>query len=144
MDMECLSACTSLNVKKGGARLAKVMRTMAFLATELPTNPTDSTISDYDFELEKYNVGIKRASTQYFEDQDSNSQAYKIIILHCAPSMISKLKTMAVWIKIEEEQDRMGLIKLVHGDIFAQDGSRQSIAEYVSVMKKLFLLFQVK
>ncbi len=58
--------------------------------------------------------------------------------------MISKLKMMAGWIKIEEEQDGMGLIKLVHGAIFTQDGSRQSIAKYVSTMKKLFLLIQGK
>ena len=38
----------------------------------------------------------------------------------------------------------MILIKLVHGAIFAQDGSRQSIAEYVLAMKKLFFLFQGK
>ncbi len=55
--------------------------------------------------------------------------------------MVSKLETMAGWIKVEEDQDGMGIIKLVHGSIFAQDGSRQSIAEYVSVMKKLFLHF---
>ncbi len=38
----------------------------------------------------------------------------------------------------------MGLIKLVHAVIFEQDGSRHSIVEYVSTIKKLFLLFQKK
>ncbi len=72
--MECLSVCATLLVKKGGARLAKAMRTMAFPAPEIPTRPTDASADDYDFELEKYKEGLRRATQQHFRDQDNNLQ----------------------------------------------------------------------
>ncbi len=49
------------------------MRIMAFLAPELPTKPTDMSLFNYDFELEKYKEGIKRVITQHFRDQDNNA-----------------------------------------------------------------------
>ncbi len=60
--------------KKGGARLAKSMRTLAFPALEMPSKPKNSNADDYDFELEKYKEGIKRATLQNFRDQDNNLQ----------------------------------------------------------------------
>ncbi len=75
--MECLLAYASVSVKKGGVRLAKAMRVMAFPAPKLPMNTTNTTMPNYNFELEKYNVGIKRANTQYFEGQDRKFQAQK-------------------------------------------------------------------
>ena len=142
--MECLLARVSLSVKRGEARLARAMRTMAFQPLKMLNKLTDTNTLGYDFEMEKYKEGLKRASQKHFCDQDNNLQAYKKVYLHCTPSMITKLEMMAGWIKIEEEQDGIGLIKLVHSAIFSQDGSWQSIAEYISVMKKLFLLFQGK
>ena len=64
--MECLMACASLSVKKGGETLAKAMRTMAFLAPELPEKPTDVNALGYDFKLEKYKEGLRRASQKHF------------------------------------------------------------------------------
>ncbi len=93
--------------------------TMAFPTPELPTKPMDMNTTDYYFKLEKYKKRIKRDSTHHFRDQDNNAQAYKMVILHCAPSMISMLNTMVGWIKVQEDQDWVGLIKLVHVNIFA-------------------------
>ncbi len=120
-DIECLLVCASLLVKKGGARLANSMRTMAFQAPEMPMKLTDLTAADYNFELEKYKEGLRRATQYHFGDQDNNLKAYKIVYSHCAPRMISKIKTIARWINVQEDQDGMGLIKIVHGAIFAHD-----------------------
>ena len=90
------------------------MRTMTFPTPNLPTKLKDTNFLNYDFELSQYDVGIKRSNNQYFDNQDSNSQANKIGVSHYALSMISKLKTMAGWIKVQEEQDGMGQIKLVN------------------------------
>ena len=107
-------------------------------------DPTYALADNYDFVLKKYKEGLRRATQQNFGDQDNNLQGYEIVHSHCTPSMVSKLEMMAGWIKVQEDQDGMGLIKLVCGAIFAQDGSRQSIDEYMSAMKKTFLLFQGK
>ncbi len=56
--------------------------------------------------------------------------------------MVSKLKMMAGWIKVQEDQYGMGLIKLVHSAIFSQHGSRQSISEYMSAMKNSSFFFK--
>ncbi len=64
--------------------------------------PTNQSTGNYNYDLAKYELGIKRSSSQVFEDQDNNLQAYKIMILHCSPKMMSKLEMMAGWIKVQE------------------------------------------
>ncbi len=57
--------------------------------------------------------------------------------------MTSKHKTMADLIRVKEQQDGMGLIKLIRNAIFEQGSSNQSIMEFVAAMKKI-LVFQKK
>ncbi len=74
-DMERLLVCASLSVKRGGAMLARAMRTMAFPAPKFPKKPTDANTPNYNFKMEKYKEGLKRASQQHFSNQDNNLQA---------------------------------------------------------------------
>ncbi len=55
-----------------------------------------------------------------------------------------KLESTADFQRIEDEQDGMGFLKLLHSIYFQHDGAKQNIMEQVKTEKKLFLVYQAK
>ena len=76
--------------------------------------------------------------------EENNKNAYEIILKHCDPSMKMKLESTADFQQIEEEQDGMEFLKLLHSIYFQHDGAKQNIMELVKTEKKLFLIYQGK
>ena len=58
--------------------------------------------------------------------------------------METRLCRMEGWTDIEELQDRIKMVKLLHRVYFDTDGSKQSMREMVLADKKLYLCFQKK
>jgi hypothetical protein len=58
--------------------------------------------------------------------------------------MKTKLRRMEGWTDIEESQDGIKMVKLLHRVYFDTDGSKQSMREMVLADKKLYLCFQKK
>ena len=82
------------------------------------------------------------AKTQTWED--NCGKIFEKLSSHCAPTMKTKLRGMEGWSDIEEKQDGIKLVKLLHRVYFDTDGSRQSMREMVLADKKLYLCFQKK
>ena len=52
--------------------------------------------------------------------------------------MRSKLEGMDTWDKIEEDQDGLALVKMLHDTTFHKDGSNQSMVELVEEDKSIY------
>ncbi len=51
--------------------MANVMRIIEFSVPEMPSQPLDPKADDYNFELEKYKEGLRRATQQRVGNQDN-------------------------------------------------------------------------
>jgi hypothetical protein len=76
--------------------------------------------------------------------KENLGKSFKKLTSHCVPSMKTKLCGMEGWTNIEESQDGIKMVKLLHRVYFDTDGSKQSMREIVLADKKLFLCFHKK
>ena len=88
----------------------------------------------------KYEQFLKKQDTW----EENSGKISKKLSSHCAPTMKTKLCGMEGWTEVEDAQDGIRMIKLLHRVYFDTDGSKQSMREMVLADKKLYLCFQKK
>jgi hypothetical protein len=76
--------------------------------------------------------------------KENSGKIFEKLSSHCAPTMMTKLRGMEGWTEIEESQDGVKMVKLLHRVYFDTDGSKQSMQEMVLAGKKLYLCVQKK
>ncbi len=69
------------------------------------------------------------------EMEENNKNAYKLILKHCNLSMKMNLESTANFQRIEDKQDGMEFLKLLHSIYFRHDGAKQNIMELVKTEK---------
>ena len=74
--------------------------------------------------------------------EENNSKLYVRFMLHCSPSMETKLESMAGFEAVVNDLDGLGLIKLLRKAYFEQDGTKQAMLEIVEADKRLMLCWQ--
>ena len=59
---------------------------------------------------------------------ESNSTwLYNLILMHCPPNLKEVLKTMSSWKAVSEDQDAIGLLKMVHNVAHDQTEAKQMV-----------------
>jgi hypothetical protein len=76
--------------------------------------------------------------------KENSGKIFEKLSSHCAPIMKIKLLGMEGWTEIEESQDGVKMVKLLHRVYFDTGGSKQLMQEMVLADKKLYLCFQKK
>lgn len=135
-----ISGVVSGMIKHGGPKAAKAM---CKLEPPINVEPVEvDTTSGTIKQKIKYKNDFKKFLKNEEEWEESNQVIYEKVMDHCGPTMDTKLKGMSNWEKVSDEQDRLGLIKMLCGVYFNQDTSKQAMQELVSPDKRLFLLWQ--
>ncbi len=139
--LQSLSGIAASSTKYGGDRLARAIKKMGIEKNPEPDKPDGKSKT---LLVKKYERACKKWVKVEEEMEENNKNAYEIILKHCDPSMKMKLESTADFQRIEDEQDGIGLLKLLHSIYFQHDGAKQNIMELVKTEKKLFLIYQGK
>ncbi len=83
-------------------------------------NATEKEKSTFNYKMDKY----LREANQW---EENNSKLYVRFMLHCSPLMETKLQSMAGFETIQNNLDRLALIKLLCKGYFEQDSKKQTI-----------------
>jgi uncharacterized protein CbrC (UPF0167 family) len=91
---------------------------------------------------------FERKYTQFLKQEETwkenSGKIFEKLSSHCSPTMKTKLRGMQGWTEIEDMQDGIKMVKLLHRVYFDTDGSKQSVREMVLADKKLYLCYQKK
>ncbi len=122
--LQSLSGIATSSTKYGGARLTWDIRKMGFEDNPEPEEPDEKAKT---LVTKKYKRACKKWVKVEEEMEENNKNAYEIILKTCYPSMKMKLKSTANFQRIEDEQDSMDFLKLLHSLYFQHDGAKQNI-----------------
>ena len=89
-----------------------------------------------------YTYKMSRYLKELDQWEENNSKLYVRFMLHCSPSMETKLESMAGFDTVKDDLDGLGLIKLLRKAYFEQDGTKQAMLEIVEADKRLMLCWQ--
>ena len=76
--------------------------------------------------------------------EETSGRIFEKVSSYCLPNMKQEKPGMPGWEEINDDQDGISLIKLLHKVYFDTDGSKQSMQEIVTAHKKLYLGCQRK
>ena len=131
--LDSLSGHLAGALKNGGAAAAKAIRKMRPPDLSEPDEPGENATS-------KQKIGYEHKLKKALKDQDTwedtNGLIFEKFKEHCAESMMSKLSGMAAYDTLSDDQDGIGLVKLLREIYFEQDGTRQKMHEIVAAEKK--------
>jgi hypothetical protein len=140
--VESMAEHMSAALKYGGPEASKAIRKGENPIYKEPEEPTGDNIT------RKETMLFERKFNQFMKQQDTwKENAGKIfekLSSHCSPTMKTKLRGMQGWSEIEDNQDGIKMIKLLHRVYFDTDGSKQSVREMVLADKKLYICYQKK
>ena len=140
--MESMGEHMASTLKRGGPAASRAIKKAEVPYWKEPDEPTGDKVTRKQ-EL-RFDADWKawHEKTQIWED--NCGKIFEKLSSHCSPTMKTKLRGMEGWSDIEEKQDGIRLVKLLHRVYFDTDGSRQSMREMVLADKKLYLCFQKK
>ena len=61
----------------------------------------------------------------------NRARLYTLILVHCPPDLEEVLKTMSAWKQVSEEQDAIGLLKMVRNVAHDQTEAKQTVMRFV-------------
>ncbi len=120
--LQLLLGIAASSTKHGGAQLARAIRTMTFQDNPEPVKPGDKAST---LLKKKYKRACDKWVKVEEEAEEDIKTAYKLILKHCNPSMKMKLESTANFQRIEDEQDSMEFLKLLHSIYFQHDRAKQ-------------------
>ena len=110
--MERILGAVSGMIKHGGPKAAKAIRKLE-LPVNVEPNEQDKSVSP---KLKiKYKNHYKQFLNNGEEWENSNQVIYEKVMEHCGRTINTKLKGMPTWEKISDDQDGLGLIKMLRG-----------------------------
>jgi hypothetical protein len=120
--VDALAGHLVLSLKKGGPAMAMAMRNGKTPVFTYPTalDPTEQQdrLKVFGYELEFTRVdGEKRAFAE------NNNHAYELLTLHCSPATVMAMKSMKDYTKFSDNQDGIGLLKLIQSVSFNKNAS---------------------
>ena len=140
--MESMAEHMAATLKHGGPEASRAIKKAEVPEYKEPDEPTGDKVT------RKENLRFDAEWKEWWETKktwkENSGKIFEKLSSHCAPTMKTKLRGMEGWTEIEENQDGIKLVKLLHRVYFNTDGSKQSMREMVLADKKLYLCFQKK
>ena len=137
--MESMAEHMAATLKHGGPEASRAIRKAEVPEYKEPDEPTGEAVT------RKATLRFEAEWKEWWERKktwkENSGKIFEKLSSHCAPTMKTKLRGMEGWTDIEETQDGVAMVKLLHRVYFDTDGSKQSMREMVLTDKKLYLCF---
>jgi hypothetical protein len=140
--MESIAEHMAATLKHGGPEAFRAIKKAEAPTYREPDKPT------VDASTRRGLLRFDKEWDQWWKNEktwkENSGKIFEKLLSHCTPTMKTKLRGMEDWTDIEESQDGIKMVKLLHRVHFDTDGSKQPMREMVLADKKLYLCFQKK
>ena len=104
------------------------------------TRPEDA--AKIKFNMEIYMIHYKAWMTDELAWKTNRSRIYVLVLMHCPPDLKEVLKTLSTWNAVRDDQDAIGLLKLICNVAHDQTEAKQTTMGFVESIAELFTYHQ--
>jgi hypothetical protein len=126
--MESVAEHMAATLKHGGPEASRAIKKAEAPAYEEPEEPTG------DAATRRGLLWFDKEWDQWWKNEktwkENSGKIFEKLSSHCAPTMKTKLCRMEGWTDIEESQDGIKMVKLLHRVYFDTDGSNSQCKKW--------------
>jgi hypothetical protein len=98
--------------------------------------------SKIKFDMEIYMIHYRSWMTDNLAWKTNRSRIYVLVLMHYPPDLEEVLKTLSTWNAVRDDQDVIGLLKLICNVAHNQTEAKQTTMGFVESIAELFTYYQ--